>query len=94
MKRIFLLVISENLFNHLEKYVGISSNALKLIKSYFSGRTQRVMIDGILSDVASLICGIPQGSVLGSLKFCLYVLPLAAILIMISSPAMYDFCWF
>ena len=23
------------------------------------------MIDGILSDVASLICGVPQGSVLG-----------------------------
>ena len=53
----------ENLFNHLEKYV-ISGNALKLIKSYFSGRTKRVMIDGILSDVASLICGVPQGSVL------------------------------
>ena len=70
----------ENLFNHLEKYVGISGNALKLIKSYFSGRTQRVMIDGILSDVASLTCGVPQGSVLGPLKFCLYLLPLAAIL--------------
>ena len=70
----------ENLFNHLEKYVGISGNALKLITSYFSGRTQRVMIDGILSDVASLICGVPQGSVLGPLKFCLYLLPLAAIL--------------
>ena len=69
----------ENLFNHLENCVGISGNALKLIKSYFSGRTQRVMIDGILSDVASLICGVPQGSVLGPLKFCLYLLPLAAI---------------
>ena len=70
----------ENLFNHLEKYVGISGNALKLIKSYFFGRTQKVMIDGILSDVASLICGVPQFSVLGPLKFCLYLLPLAAIL--------------
>ena len=59
---------------------GTSGNALKQMKSYFSGRTQRVMIDGILSDVASLICGVPQGSVLGLWKFCLYLLPLAAIL--------------
>ena len=80
MSAAFDTIDHENLFNHLEKYVGISGNALKLIKSYFSGRTQRVMIDGILSDVASLICGVPQGSVLGPLKFCLYVLPLAAIL--------------
>ena len=43
----------ENLFNHLEKYVGRSGDALKLIKFYFSGRTQRVMIDDILSDVAN-----------------------------------------
>ena len=70
----------KNLFTHLEKYVGISGNAIKLIKSYFSGRTQRVMIDGILSDVACLICGVPQGSVQGPLKFCLYLLLLAAIL--------------
>ena len=67
----FVTIDHENLFNHLEKYVSISGNALKLIKSYFSGRTQRVMIDGILPDVASLICGVPQSSVLGLLKFLL-----------------------
>ena len=80
MSAAFDIIDHENLFNHLDKYVGISGNALKLIKSYISGRTQRVMINGILSDVASLICGVPQGSVLGLLKFCLYLLPLAAIL--------------
>ena len=64
----------------LEKYVGICGNALKLIKSYFSNRTQRVQIDNVLSDFANIICGVPQGSVLGPLKFCLYLLPLSAIL--------------
>ena len=64
----------------LEKYVGIGGSALRLIRSYFSDRTQRVQIDGILSYFASLLCGVPQGSVLGPMKFCLYLLPLGAIL--------------
>ena len=69
----------DNLFYILEKYVGIGGSALRLIRSYFSDRTQRVQIDGIMSDFASLLCGVPQGSVLGSMKFCLYLLPLGAI---------------
>ena len=70
----------DNLFCILEKYVGICGNALKLIKSHFSNRTQRVQTDNVLSDFANIICGVPQGSVLGPLKFCLYLLPLSAIL--------------
>ena len=69
-----------NLFMILERFVGISGSALQLIKSYFSGRTQRVVIDGILSEFANLVCGVPQGSVLKPMKFCLYLLPLCAIL--------------
>ena len=52
----------------------------RLIRSYFSDGTQRVQIDGILSDFASLLCGVPQGLVLESMKCCLYLLPLGAIL--------------
>ena len=33
-----------------------------------------------MSDFANIICGVPQGSVLGPSKFCLYLLPLSAIL--------------
>ena len=68
------------MFCILEIYVGICGNALKLIKSYFSSRTQRVQIDNVLSDFANIICGVPQRSVLGPLKLCLYLLPLSAIL--------------
>ena len=58
----------------------ICGNAQKLFTSYFSNRTQRVQIDDVLSDFANIICGVPQGSVLGPLKLCLYVLPMSAIL--------------
>ena len=70
----------DHLFYILEKYVGIGGIGLRLIRSYFSDRTQRVQIDGILSDFASLLCGVPQGSVLRPITFCLYLLPLGAIL--------------
>ena len=70
----------DNLFYILKKDVGICGNALKLIKSYFSNRTQCVQIDNVLSNFANIICGVPQGSVLGHLKFSLYPLPLSAIL--------------
>ena len=47
-----------NLFCNLEKYLGICGNALKLIKSYFSNRTQRVQIDYVLSDFVNIIYGV------------------------------------
>ena len=58
----------DNLFYILGKYVGIGGSALRLIRSYFSDRTQRVQIDVSISDLASLLCGVPQGSVLGPMK--------------------------
>ena len=70
----------DHLFCILEKYVKICGNALKLFKSYFSNNTQCVQIDNVLSEFANIICGVPQGSVLGPLKFCLYLLPLSTIL--------------
>ena len=60
--------------------LGFDGNALKLIMSYFSDRTQQVQINSILLEFASIVCGVPQGSVLAPLKFCLYMLPLSAIL--------------
>ena len=68
------------MFDILKMYLGFDGNALKLIMSYFSDLTQRIQIDGILSEFASIVCGVPQGSVLGPLKFCRYMLPLSAIL--------------
>ena len=60
----FDIIDHNNLFCILEKYVAICGNAVKLIKPYFSNRTQRVQIDYVLLDFANIICGVPQGSVL------------------------------
>ena len=53
----FDTINQDNLFYILEKYGGIGGSALRLIRSYFSDRTQRIQIDGIMSDFASLLCG-------------------------------------
>ena len=68
------------LFNLLEHSLGISGTALSLLKSYLQGRSQCVQIDGITSEFADLTCGVPQGSVLGPLNFCMYMYPLGSIL--------------
>ena len=66
-----------NLFTVLGKQYGICDDTLNLIVSYLSDQKQQVRIDNnIMSDLASIICGVLQGSVLGPLKFCLYLLPM------------------
>ena len=49
--------------------------------SYLTQRTQCVSVDNVTSELVNLVYGVPQGSVLGPLKFCLYTLPLDAIIL-------------
>ena len=68
------------LFNLWQDIFGISGSALDLLKSYLDGRTQCVPIDGIVSEYAKLVCGVPQGSVLGPLNFCACMYPIGSLL--------------
>lgn len=54
------------------KYIGFSSGAIKLIKSYLSDRSQVVSCGGHLSEPRKIINGVPQGSILGPLMFTIY----------------------
>jgi len=52
---------------------GIKDRALKWFRSYLSGRLQQVNFNNKWSGVLNTEYGVPQGSVLGSLLFLLYI---------------------
>ena len=51
------------------KFYGILQNALYLLKSYLSNRSQYVELENVKSSHDTVICSIPQGSVLEPLMF-------------------------
>lgn len=60
------------------KYFGCDNNALTLFKSYLTGRSQRVILNGKTSDYLSADRGVPQGSTLGPLLFSLFTADIAS----------------
>ena len=68
------------LLQRLESSFGIADVVLDWFRSYLSGRTQFVRCGGLRSSAVPLICGVPQGSVLGPVLFILYVADLAALI--------------
>ena len=60
------------LLSKLKHYV-IQQNALQLLSSYLNNRSQYVQLDNVKSSSHALICGIPQGSILGLLHFNIYI---------------------
>jgi hypothetical protein len=76
----FDTVNHSNLLNLLQYHIGVNDSALALFKSYLTDRTQCVNINNIMSELASLVYGVPQGSILGPIIFSIYTLPLGAII--------------
>jgi hypothetical protein len=68
------------LLNRLQTHFGISDTALAWFTSYLADRSQRVVIGNHYSQPRVLSYVVPQGSVLGSLLFSIYLAPLEDII--------------
>ena len=67
------------LLARLTSTFGISGSALNLLSSYLLDRSQSISIDSHCTPPSPMETGVPQGSVLGPLLFCLYTTPLSYI---------------
>ena len=58
---------------HKLSSVGASAAVVNWFKSYLTGRVQRVRIGSTLSDPLLITHGVPQGTILSPLLFCIYL---------------------
>ena len=66
-------VIPLNLILAKLKYYGIRNNEYEWFMSYLLGRKHCVSVQGYTSDYLTVQSGVPQGSILGPLIFCLFI---------------------
>ena len=66
--------------SRLTEWFGIDGVVLQWVRAYLTGRSQLLKVNGVLSTPQLLLCGVPQGSVLGPLLFTMYTTPLSSII--------------
>ena len=76
----FDTVDHDTLLGRLEHRFGITGKAFSWLTSYLTDRTQFVKAASEHSTSRKLLCGVPQGSVLGPILYTMYAAPLADII--------------
>lgn len=64
----------------MSSLLGLSDAALSRFKSYLSNRQHFVSMGDFSSSISEVVSKVPQGSILGPLLFCVYMLPLGYII--------------
>ena len=72
LSKAFDTVDHDILISKLKRY-GITGENLNWFKNYLTDRKQCVTYDGLLTETKRIVCGVPQGSILGPLLFLIYV---------------------
>ena len=70
-KKAFDCVQFDILLRKIDK-LGLNSHIPKWLKSYLANRQQRVMANGVTSNILDIRQGVPQGSILGPLLYLIY----------------------
>ena len=72
--------IIPSFFHRLHNWFGRHGTSLDWFSSYLTSRSQAVFIQNSTPSFSNLSCGVPQGSVLGSLLFALYTTALGSVI--------------
>ena len=80
--------IDHDILLHKLDYYGFRGIVLDWFRDYLSNRTQYVSYNDNKSDLKTILCGVPQGSILGPLLFILYINDIT------NTSTLLDFLWF